>query len=431
MAKSMQFGDLLFQFTDTFVPAWTDQHSSSYHDGSFWTPVPQASGFRPLGGLGFGSAVKGHYDSPNGKYWALCVADATDPKSGRLPAVAAPIRYDRIWTDTNTHAKTDGSCWRPIAPVGYVACGDIFVQGHDNPPATTVLWCVRKDLVHPATVGELIWDFVNSSPYISQLKFSAWHIDAPVPFVDPTLGVFSANTFVGVRGTDRPTSGEEVYVLKVPFPTEASGAKPAAPVLESYNRPESQTSEVLDHIVTVPFTAIKDDRMTLAEQVSNSPFYTIKRFACYTLNLFETNLTSLPQSKVYTVTVGVSKTQSETFSRETSITAGHETGIEIGMGPFTIGGKASGSVTKTLGFTKSTSVEEMVSASVSNTLTTAPKCAAASWLLSYSLQLFRADDTATGDPLSFKIERTFVDSEFPPPAARHDTVPPQQPRATA
>lgn len=299
MTTSMRFGDLSFQFTDQFTPAWIDKHSWSPMDGSFWTPVPQESGFRPLGGIGFFGPDHKGYEDPNGKQWALCVADATDAASGRMPAVAAPLRYVRVWSDLGTHAKANGSCWRPIPPDNYVACGDIFVHGHNDAPSTYTVWCVRKDLVHAGEVGGQIWMYSRPSEHI---VFSAWQINAPIPFVEPGLGLFAANTFLGVGTSSPPSGGAEVYVLKVPLPSKVFEGQPAAPVLKGYENPESMTTEPRpDHIVTVPFTAIRDDGMTLAEQVRTSPFYTIRRSAYYTLQLYDYNKTSLPQSKTFSL----------------------------------------------------------------------------------------------------------------------------------
>lgn len=421
MAMSMQFGDLFFQFTDQFYPAWTDKGSMSHEDGSFWTPYPPDARFRPLGSIGFfGPGHKG-YDLPNGKQWALCVADATDAKSGRMPAVADPVGFQPIWSDKKTHAISDGSCWRPIPPANYVACGDVFVKGYECPNVAAV-WCVRKDLVHAGQVGERIWHF----PHLNDIKdgvkpFSAWPINT-IPFVDDGFGLFATNSFIGVPSSSLPSSSVEVYVLKVPIPAEAFDKRPIPPVLVSYDAPADLTTDpITDHIVTVPFTAIKDD-MTLAEQVSSSAFYTIRRSVYYTRVLFARNQTSGPQSKNFSVEVGITKTKSDAFSQETAITVGHEAGVEIGKGDFKFGAKASASVTKTLGFSTSTSVEQMMSATLSNTLTVERQCAAASWVLTYRVQLFRANGQSAGKPLSFAIEGTFVDSEYPPPAARHEPI---------
>lgn len=429
MATSMQFGDLLFQFTDRFTPAWTDQHSRSPFDGSFWTPVPQEAGFRPLGGIGFKGPDNKGYTDPNGKQWALCVADATDPASGRMPALAAPTSYLEIWTDRHTGAHTDGTCWRPIPPPHYVACGDIFAAGHHQAyaPPTTAVWCVREDLVEPGKIGEGIWWFIQPTVH-NPYAFSAFEIDTPVSFNDRDrgLGLFAANTFIGHNPNQVQDSDSKVYVLKVPMPVEVFG-EPDAPVLEDRTGPDLTTPSTLDHIVTVPFTAIKDDKMELDAQVRSSPFYTIRRFAYYSLVLFGNNQTSLMQPKTFSVTVGITRIDSETFAQDTAITTGYEAGIELGKGNFKFTGKASASVTKTLGFATSTSVQEMVSATLTNELRIAPKKAAASWVLTYSLRLFRANGSMVDDrPLNFKINGTFVDSEFPPPRLQaHDASRPQ------
>jgi hypothetical protein len=169
---------------------------------------------------------------------------------------------------------------------------------------------------------------------------------------------------------------------------------------------------VVDRIVTVPFSAIKDvqDGMTVHKQLKESPFYTLERTVHYTQLLFGHNQTGLPQTKTRAVTVGVDKTQSQTFQFETAISVGAEVGVSF------LTGTVSASATVTIGFETSKSVTEMKSTTIVDTLKIDAGCAAASWALTYSLQLFRTDKekTAVGKPLAFNNNGSFVDSEFRP-----------------
>lgn len=57
-----------------------------------------------------------------------------------------PVDMILMYNDKGSGAKTDWSIWRPVAPDGYVALGDVNQLGYDKPPLTSVV-CVRKDLV--------------------------------------------------------------------------------------------------------------------------------------------------------------------------------------------------------------------------------------------------------------------------------------------
>ena len=415
MGISMQFGDLNFQFTDEFRYAWKDEGSRGRYDGSFWTPISRATGYRPLGGIGFHG-----YSDPNGNQWALCVAGAVDD------AVAAPIGYERIWKDTDSGADDDGSCWRPIPPNdGYKACGDIFMRGHDTPPPTTAVWCVRKDLVHSGVVGDLIWNNADTD----SAPFGAWQIDTPVPYVDAECGLFAAHTYVGVPSQDPPRGGVEVNVLQVPVPVTMR-VDPAPPVLTSYDSPPLETEAVIDRIVTVPFTAISDQNATISYQVTTSPFYTITRTVYYSLFLFANNQTSTQQTKSRAVAVGITNTQTEAFASETAVTVGFESGVALGEAPFVYSGKVSASITQRFGYQQSTSVAEFESVTLNDLLMIPPKHAAASWGLTYALQVFRGDGSAVSLPLIFNDNGSFVDSQFPFAEKREGALP-SRPKATA
>ncbi len=415
MGISRQFGDLNLQFTDQFSYAWKDKGSGGKYDGSFWTPTPLAAGFRPLGGIGFQG-----YGDPNGNQWAICVSGVT------ADAVAEPKSYTRIWKDSGSGADDNGSCWRPVPPNdNYVACGDIFVKGHDDPPPTSAVWCVRKDLTFSGVVGPLIW---NDEDTGADQDFGAWQIDTPVPYVDAANGLFAANTYVGVPSHNPPNGGVEVNVLNIQIPAEAF-LDPTPPVLTSYDSPPLETTPVIDRVITVPFTAIADEGATISYQVNNSPFYTIKRTVYYSLFLFDNNQSTVQQTKSRAVAVGVTDTQTETFSSETAITVAFEAGVALGEAPFVFTGKVSASITQKLGYQQATSVANFESVTLNDTLQIPPKHAGASWGLTYSLQAFRGDGSAVSLPLIFNNNGSFVDSQFPV-AAKRDAEP-RRPQATA
>jgi hypothetical protein len=404
MAIEQQFGELVFAYTTSFDLRWNDKGSGGKYDGAFWQPKPP-SGFHALGGIG----VAGYYDV-NGNVAALC-ARAADPNSQR-PPLARPTAYDRIWKDKGSGAKMDGSCWRPRAPSGYVAMGDVFATGHDTPPSLDDAICVRADLTHQAVAGDFIWDDKDTG---SDVDFGAWLVAAPPAFVDPTLGLIAANTYVGVPSHDKPSTDPVLNVLMVPMPNEI-GQEPAEPSLDGYEAPPQRTPSVVDRIVTVPFTAIVDDSKDLAWKVAHSPFYTIQRSAWYSLAIFEHNKTSVAQSKGIEITLGVSTTTSNTYSVATGISVTAEAGVS-----FIVDAKVSATVSVELGFEHSTSVSELQSTTVTRSLIIPARTAAALWVASYSLQAVRADGAQIYQPLNFDVE-SFVSDQFPTASPRQEKV---------
>jgi hypothetical protein len=404
MAIEQQFGELVLAYTTSFDLRWNDKGSGGDHDGGFWQPKPP-SGFYALGGIG----VNG-YDDPSGKFAALCVR-ATDAGSQR-PPLAKPTGYDRVWKDSGSGADRDGSCWRPKAPQGYVALGDVFMNGHDTAPSPNDAMCVRQDLTHVAVAGEFIWDDTDTG---SDKDFGAWAVAPPAAFADPTLGLVAAGTYVGVDSHHKPSSDAVLNVLMLPLPNEV-GENPQEPSLDGFQAPPARTPSVVDRIVTVPFTAVYDDSRDTRWKVDNSPFYTVQRSAWYSLAIFEHNKTSVTQEKSVSITVGVSNTESNTYSVKTGISVTEEAGVS-----FIEEAKVSMTVSVELGFEHSTSVTQLQSKTVVRQLDIPAQTAAALWVASYSLQAVRSDGVQIYQPLEFDVE-SFVSDQYPPVGGGQEKV---------
>lgn len=398
---SQRFGPLLLAFTDQFDLRWNDRGSGGYNDGAFWHPKPPA-GFYPVGGIGVSN-----YDDQNGRNWALCVAEA-ELGSG---ALAAPTRYDQVWNDKGSGADLDGSCWRPVPPDGYVALGDVFMRDHWTAPSPDDVRCVRKDIATFGTLGDLVWNDVHTG---SDTDFAAWRYSPPGSFVSDQDGAFAANTFYGVPSHDKPQV--MVFVLQLPFPVE-HGETPQPPVLDSRSQPADRTSPKVDRTVTVPFTAVVDQDATLEWRLQNSPFYKVQRSVYYRLELFDDNRTSENQTKQLDVTVGVSKTQTDTFEVKTGITVGYEAGVSF-IGEASV----SASISVELGYSHSTAVSSMQSRTLSAALVTPPDHSGALWDVSYILTLVRGDGTPISQQVDFAANGSFLEQQFPPPAEGAPTV---------
>lgn len=397
--KSERYGELDLAFTYTFDLRWNDQDSGGTYAGAFWHPIPPAGDFYPLGGVG----VNG-YEDINGKRAALCVR-AAQPPGDTLPPTAFPKDYEKIWDDEDSGAKRDGSCWRPIPPSDdYVAMGDVFVKGHGTKPAFNDVVCVRRDLTHLAIANEFIWNDRHAG---SRRDFGAWRIAPPPDYADPELGLFAAETFIGVASHTKPEFDPVLNVLML-RPTSSSTNEPPPPVLTSRAKPPLRTVDVVDHTVTVPFTAIRDDAFDVKWKVDNSPFYEIERHVAYSLILFEDNQTSVEQHKVDSLTVGVEKSESETFSRTTGIEVSVESGIS-----FIEEAKVSATVSVQLGYEHSTGVTNFQSKTVERSLSIPPNTSAALWVASYGFEAVRSDGSRVSVPLNYDSE-SFASSQFPP-----------------
>lgn len=398
--KAERFGDLILQFTTRFELQWNDKGSGADHDVSFYRPIPPA-GFHALGSIG----QKG-YDDPNGKVAALCVK-AAEPTSAR-PPLARPVRYDFIWSDRGSGADRNGSCWRPVPPAGYVALGDVFVKGYDAPTLDAVM-CVARGLTFEGTIGKHIWTDSGSG---ANHDFSAWRVEVNRFFHEAEGGLFAVNSFVGASSTSRPSSSPVANTLRLPLPSRVVG-KAEKPELTSREKPPEHTNPVVERIVTVPFTAVDDRNRPFAWIVENSPFYDIERSVCYDLVMFDDNTTDHMQRKSRTVTTGITKEQSETFSKITGVSVSYATGVEAGG----FSTKASVQMSLQLGYSTTTSVAVFRSEQEQAVLSTPPRRAAAMWIEANTIQVIRSDDTAVAPELEFDAgSMSFVEAQYPPPA---------------
>jgi hypothetical protein len=400
--KEVRFGDLILTFTSTFQLRWSDAGSGADRDVSFYHPVPPA-GFHALGSVGIGRASSDF--NPDGNWAVLCVKAAEDV-NGKA-ALARPTDYDFIWNDEKSGARMDGSCWRPLPPDGYVALGDVFVEGHSKPSLDDVM-CVAQELVFEGVIGEEIWTDNGSG---ARRDFGAWQIDVSRAFREAKDGVFAVGAFVGRESHDKPSSAPVAYTLCLPLPTVSGGDAPK-PTLDSRTRPADKTMPVIDHIVTVPFTAVIDPDKTLAWQVENSPFYDVERAVYYDLVIFEDNTTNRDQTKSQSVTNGVTREKSETFSINTGIKVSYESGVQAGA----FSSKVAVELSIELGYSTTTNVSVFQSVQETAELTVPAQHAAALWVEANSIRLIRSDNTPVGPALAFpESNSSYLSAQFPMP----------------
>ncbi|NBC35251.1 Vps62-related protein [Novosphingobium sp. FSY-8] len=375
MNQSQQYGDLLITLTSAYQVRYPDRGSGAHMDGTFWHPVGDER-FKPLGSI----CVAG-YDDINGARASMLVADAGNG------AVAAPVDYQWIWDDSGSGADWDGSVWRPVAPAGYVALGDVAMPNHDK-PSTADIWCVRTDLIADGIYAAKPWQDAGSG---GEHDIAAWSVEVGQPATDPTKAVFAPDTFRGVASYDAQPSGGLAQVLVVPVVAEV-GTAPTRPKLTSRNAPEPTTPAVRDRSVLLPFTAMFDrnDRPSL-NRIDN-PFCRVERWVSWSLVMFDDNTTSVSQSQTKETTVGVTKSASETFE--------HSTGIKVSA-EWGVGTKWNVELNYQFTYSKTTGREDLTSDTISRTLVTPPDCAAALWTATYAFRATRADGTSIGRDLIF------------------------------
>lgn len=194
---------LLVTSTTSYTLRYNDKGSGAATDGAFWHPIgrdalkPGSSSMRlrPLG-----TVAVNNYDDLNGvgRHTAL-VGDCGEN------LVKSPTDYALIWSDKRSGAQRDGAVWRPVAPPGYVALGDVCSAGYDRPDLDDI-WCVRSDLVVPVLSGARIWSDERSG---GSYDLAAYAVTNESVRQNPSgpehVDLLDASTFIGVSNyKDRP-----------------------------------------------------------------------------------------------------------------------------------------------------------------------------------------------------------------------------------
>ncbi len=393
MNASRPYGDLQVSLTSSYDKRYPDSGSGAKRDGTFWHPHGDGV-FRPLGSV----CIDGYGDINNNRA-SMLVAD------GGNGAVAAPVDYSWVWDDSGSGADWDGAVWRPVAPAGYIALGDVATSNHDKPSVNDI-WCVRVDLVATGIfAGDCAWNDQGSG---GKHDVAAWPVVLGDPSTDPAKAVFEPDTFFSVDNYDTPPNAGLARVLLVPV-VAAQSDEPTRPRLSSRTAPDPTTAPVKDRSVTLPFTSMFDrtDRPAL-DQIAN-PFCTLERWACYSLTLFDDNTTSTPQTSSKTTTVGVTDTDSQSFANSVGVKIGYETGVVT---------KWKVELNYQFTYTSSSGTAVLKSDSVQRNLSTPPGHAAALWSANYTFKAVRADGSAIGRDLSFDAN-SFAHDQFPAATDAH------------
>jgi hypothetical protein len=164
--------------TDLYDFITNDDNSQAFNKASFWRPKQftyKSAVYYPVGDIVIGPRRNG--DKTNSK---KRVGGITLPQLMNGPAretilvsgdVKGPINYELLWT--NDGWTTSGNkkpnifwIWRPIAPVNYIALGDVITTSAD-PPQTgdnAPIRCVPFDMVIKLPANRNILWSSNGSP---------------------------------------------------------------------------------------------------------------------------------------------------------------------------------------------------------------------------------------------------------------------------
>jgi hypothetical protein len=180
-------------YVRSFELAWNDGGSGARQDGSFYRPVPPPD-YEIIGYYG-----QGNYGAPDG---VVAVVKELIPG-----ALAQPVRYDAIWTDSGSGADRDGAFWRPVPPSGYTCLG-VVVTGYPRgggyaPPSTDAVRCVRSDLAAPGKTWLPIWNDESSG---AGSDLGTW-VAAPANEHGVHLGLMAARGYGENAGYAPPASG--------------------------------------------------------------------------------------------------------------------------------------------------------------------------------------------------------------------------------
>ena len=393
---ALVFNGLAITFTDAFEFMWNDKGSGGSQDGGFWEPVPPA-GYYALGSLG-----QPNYDNPNGNV-AVIVVKETD-SSG---ALAAPVDYQRIWNDSSSGADLDGSFWNPVAPEGYVAMGVVAMAGYGK-PSLDAIRCVRADLTANAKIGNRVWQDVGTG---ADVDFGSWEVAPPDAPNARGMAYLKPGTFIGVTSHSVPSSHSALNVLNVKLPviTDMSDAN-YAPRLNSYDEPSPSTDSYLAKVVAVPFTLIVDEAYDIHWKVTNSPIYKIRREEYYKNQFFYNNRDgSSPYTRTVTDTIGISKTESETYSHKVGISISSEFGCAL------IGGSVTVELSYEFGYESTTELSAFEEHEVSREVIVPANKAGCLWQKTTKFTLMRNNNNwedVAGSVNEITID-SFVKGEYP------------------
>ncbi|TGO17687.1 hypothetical protein BTUL_0015g00220 [Botrytis tulipae] len=316
------YDGLRVTMTSTFDWRWSDSGSGGKRDGTFFHPRAQGN----LCALGsYGNPA---YGEITGKKSVILVGPSPNAPAGRSPAVARPTSYTNMWSDSGSGGDNDGTMWRPVAPSGYVAMGDVMASGYGKQPSLNDVWCLRSDLTRLSTYEAS--DFWNDGSSGADRDCSTWKIVTETNGIDGSEYLpIPPYTFRVSPNYGRPdTSYAVVPLLRVPnafkrfdFPLPTV-TKTTIPSTGDQFGQQEQCSAVLPFIFYLP----NDSAWNLAR--ISKPFYTVSREIAWNVEGVWNNDSAGDFNRSKTIKWGISKTQSEEMVHSAGVSVSASYGIK-------------------------------------------------------------------------------------------------------
>ncbi|MBL8892403.1 MAG: Vps62-related protein [Planctomycetaceae bacterium] len=269
-------------------------------DGPLLQVIP--SDYMLLGDYGYGDKVEkeGSDEQKKGAHYNIALRAKAKYRDQNL--LAAPVRFEQVWTDKGSGATKDVAIWRMIPPDGYVALGMVFTNG-PAPDLNGPYRCVKETANFTNKEGvvdtkSLVWECGYVSDSDSEEK--------PLGFWDDRGSGVEADVALYKIGVSKEFKPPKSTVLLIPnvffatneygkFPNdkpfvltlfaEDSGVsdrrkEPTLPQLTSLQ--EKLEPVMLTDTFTLPYYKIKDDKYSSSiEQALMCPFYTVTRTSYY------------------------------------------------------------------------------------------------------------------------------------------------------
>jgi hypothetical protein len=337
--KTFDYGDLRITMTADYGWVWDDTGTGARRSVCLWTPTSQGN----LSPLGDYAEPRGYFEINGNKRASLLVGQNPNTRPSKS-AVARPTDYTRIWIDNGSGGKHDGAVWRPVAPTGYVALGDVGCYGYGK-PSLTKMWCVREDLVgYGKFLATSAWDDGGSG---ATQSVSMWAVQTDTVGVDGSANIpVMADTFRAQSNYSRP-GGEAARVLLLPVGKDYKQFDTHIPTVQANNLPikGQQFSNQEQCKVTLPFHCYFSPTHQPSLDNIRNPFLTITRSIAWYVEGVWGNATPSAVNKSSTVKYGVTNTKSEEMTHSVGVEITASYGVEL----------ASASVSLNYQFTYNTS----------------------------------------------------------------------------
>ena len=422
--KPMRYKDLLINFTTEFDLLWNAKNMGATYPGCFWRPNTTSDTLNSYSSLG--DVLVGHYRNIN-DLKIVAVVSEVDKVNGT--ALRAPIDFQQVWKNAGKKVRAEISIWRPRPPEGYVAMGMVFSVGNEKPSLNSVR-CVREDLVSHAYIGSPIWNDKGSR---SQMDFSAWDIQTAE--AEPGEACIATGTFFGHDSYSKPTFGASPRALRMDL-AYLENPLPAPP------EPFGTMAEHPPQICELPWFLVKDNSLSILEQLKDSPIYRLERSDRYLEIGIGNNTTAEGKTFKWNTTNGEVGDHSIGFSHLTRINIfsdwswplegelGSEWIWSTAIQPVFFSARLNDAVNHTTqsakGWGTSSSLEVAAYVPANQTI--------AAYLIHSEYRLLRKDGTQLGPTVSYVNGDTVYFSELPAPAPATNQVeymlePAQEPAA--